>query len=171
MWKRVSSMIHGSPVGITFSQKVGADPRDSAYSANVLPKGDSWVDGRLTNNRVTSRPDTTWPEVWSSMSKSAQKKAKQHWSMEKPKIRSSVTKKDKRLEAFESQKCFLHRGRDHSHDDHVADRGFHWWRHFNSEQTPVPISKTMTLLPAKISVNKEWRNNYEKNCKRGTRQQ
>ena len=41
------------------------------------PQGYSWVGGRLTKTQVTSRPETNWPEVRSSLSKTVQKKAKQ----------------------------------------------------------------------------------------------
>ena len=43
------------------------------------PKGRSWVDGRLTKIHVTSITETIWPEVWSSLSKGAEKKTKQQW--------------------------------------------------------------------------------------------
>ena len=44
----------------------------------------SWV--RLTKNQVTTRPDHLWPEMWSSMSQAAQRKEKQQWAIDKPKI-------------------------------------------------------------------------------------
>ena len=40
-------------------------------------QSNSWVDGRLNKTQVTSRPGTSWPEVWSSVSECAQKKARQ----------------------------------------------------------------------------------------------
>ena len=137
------------------------------------------MDGRLTKTQVTSRPGTIGPEVWSSMSKCAHKKAKQRWDIEKPKLqaarqnwetstiilptklknlnaskklnipvepavpcvpriristdaescsakssRLSVVKRDRQIKAFESQRRILHKGRNHSHEDHVAGRGF-----------------------------------------------
>ena len=40
------------------------------------------MDGGLTKTQVTSRPETTWTEVWSSLSKCAQMKAKQQKDIE-----------------------------------------------------------------------------------------
>ena len=47
--------------------------------------------------------------------------------------RPSLTRRriSRQLAAFESQRCILHKVRDHSHEDHVADRGFHSWHHRN----------------------------------------
>ena len=42
---------------------------------------------RLTQIQATSRPDYLWLEVWSNMSKAAQRKVKKHWAIEKPKLR------------------------------------------------------------------------------------
>ena len=174
------------------------------------PQGDSWVDGRLTKTQVTSRPEMIGPEVWSSMSKCAQKKAKQQRDIEKPKIqasrptrkihdsppddveqinaiiqsakkeagdssgtskpcdtqvriptaktptkevavskeggtrsqalregRHSLTEGEWQTKTFEFQRCMLHRGRNHSHEDHVAARGFHSWHQNSSGLTFV----------------------------------
>ena len=43
--------------------------------------------GRRTKIQATTRPDYLWPEIWSSMSKAAQKNAKQEWAMERAKVR------------------------------------------------------------------------------------
>ena len=56
-------------------------------------QGHPWVDGRLTKTQVTSRPEMIWPDVWSSMSKCAQKKAMHHWDMDKSKIQIACHKK------------------------------------------------------------------------------
>ena len=40
---------------------------------------------------------------------------------EAPKQKVAVPERERQMEAFESQRCF-HTGRDHSHEDHVADR-------------------------------------------------
>ena len=61
--------------------------------------------------------------------------------------RPSLTKREGQLEELESRRCILHRGRDHSHEDHIADRGFHSWHHY----TPVPISKATNTLAAKMA--------------------
>ena len=55
--------------------------------------GYSWVDSRMTNAHVTSRPETIWPEVWSSVSKIAQKQAKQKWDIEEPRIQAARQKR------------------------------------------------------------------------------
>ena len=47
------------------------------------PDGYTWPDERLTKIQATSRPDHLWPEIWSAMSKAAQRKEKQ-WAIEKP---------------------------------------------------------------------------------------
>ena len=47
------------------------------------------MDGRFTKTQVSSRPETILPEVWSSLSKSAQKNAKQQWDIEQPKIQAA----------------------------------------------------------------------------------
>ena len=41
------------------------------------PDGYTWSGGGLTKWQATSRPDHLWPEMWSKMSKSAQRKEKQ----------------------------------------------------------------------------------------------
>ena len=56
-------------------------------------QGYSWVDGRLNQTQVTSRPETIWPEVWSSMSKCPQKKAKQQWDIHEPKTQVARQKR------------------------------------------------------------------------------
>ena len=44
-----------------------------------------WSSARLTKIQATSRPEHSWPEIWSGMSKAAQRKEKQHRAIEKPK--------------------------------------------------------------------------------------
>ena len=41
---------------------------------------------RHTKIQATTRLDFLWPEIWSGMSKAAQKKEKQQWAIEKPKL-------------------------------------------------------------------------------------
>ena len=69
--------------------------------------------------------------------------------------RPSLTKRKRKIEPYESQRSILHKGRDHSHEDHVADRGFHSLHLYNLVHTPVPISKTTRILAAKMSADKE----------------
>ena len=38
--------------------------------------------------------------------------------------------RDKQMGAFESERCILHKGPNHSHEDCVADRGSHSWHHY-----------------------------------------
>ena len=53
----------------------------------------SWVGTPLTNTQVTSRLDTIWPEVWSSMSKCAPTTAKHQWEMDRTEIQGARQKK------------------------------------------------------------------------------
>ena len=50
------------------------------------PVGYTWSWGRLTKKQTTSRPDHLWPEIWKDMSDAAQRKEKQKWAIEKPKL-------------------------------------------------------------------------------------
>ena len=79
---------------IDFSLKVGSDPRDSETLKKRPPQGSAWVDCRLTKTQVTSRPETIWPGVWSSVPKCDQQKAKQQWDSDKPKIQSARHKRE-----------------------------------------------------------------------------
>ena len=49
------------------------------------PKGKMWS-GRLTKIQATTRPENVWPEVWTKIGKAAQKREKQEWAIEKPKL-------------------------------------------------------------------------------------
>ena len=78
--------------GHEISLKVGSD-FTRFRTLNKRPhQGCSWVDGVLTITQVTSRPETIWPEVWSSMSNCAQKKAKQQWDIDKTQKSGDNTK-------------------------------------------------------------------------------
>ena len=37
--------------------------------------------------QATSRPDCLWPEIWSGLSKAAQRKVKQHWAVDNDEAR------------------------------------------------------------------------------------
>ena len=50
------------------------------------PDGQMWSGRRLTQIQATTGPDHLWPEIWSSMSKAAQRKEQQHGAIEKPKL-------------------------------------------------------------------------------------
>ena len=45
-----------------------------------------WSGERLAKIHATTVPEKCWPEVWSKMGKTAQKKEKQEWANEKPKL-------------------------------------------------------------------------------------
>ena len=47
----------------------------------------TWCGERLTKLQATSRPDFLWPEMWSKMSKSAQRQEKQEWAIIKTEAR------------------------------------------------------------------------------------
>ena len=49
------------------------------------PEGYMWSRERLAQIQATTRPDHLWPEMWSSMS-AAQRKEKQQWAVDKPKL-------------------------------------------------------------------------------------
>ena len=50
------------------------------------PDGRALSGERLTKIQATSRPDHLWPEIWSGRSEEAQRRDKQQWSIEKPKL-------------------------------------------------------------------------------------
>ena len=50
------------------------------------PDGYTWSGERLTMKQTTSRPDYSWPEIWKDMSEAAQRKEKQKWAVEEPKL-------------------------------------------------------------------------------------
>ena len=53
------------------------------------PKGYMCSGGRLTKIQTTTRPDHIWPEVWSRIGKPAQKREKQEWTIEEPKLENA----------------------------------------------------------------------------------
>ena len=48
-----------------------------------IPNGYIWSSERLTRQQLTSRPDHLWPELWTKLSRNAEK---QRWSHEKPQL-------------------------------------------------------------------------------------
>ena len=50
------------------------------------PKGYLWSGRRLTKIQTTSRPEHTWPDAWTRRGKAAQRREKQEWAIEKPKL-------------------------------------------------------------------------------------
>ena len=50
------------------------------------PKGYVWSGGRLTKNQATTRNDNVWPKVLTKIGKTTQKREKQEWANEKPKL-------------------------------------------------------------------------------------
>ena len=44
-----------------------------------------WSGEQLSKIQATTRPDYLWPEIWSGMSKAAQKMEEQEWAVEEPK--------------------------------------------------------------------------------------
>ena len=50
------------------------------------PEGYTWSGETLTRKQKTSRPDDVWPEMRKFMSDAAEKKGKQTWTIEKPKL-------------------------------------------------------------------------------------
>ena len=52
----------------------------------TLPKGFLWSGEGLTKIHTTSRPDHLWPDAWTRFGKAAQRRDKQEWAIEKPKL-------------------------------------------------------------------------------------
>ena len=50
------------------------------------PKGWMWFGARLTKIQTTSRPDHRWPDAWTRFGKAAQRREKQEWAFEEPKL-------------------------------------------------------------------------------------
>ena len=67
------------------------------------------------------------------------------------KRRLSLTERERQVKAFEYQKCFLHTGRNHSHEYHVADRGYHSRYQNNLAHTLLPTSKATNNPSVKIA--------------------
>ena len=53
------------------------------------PDGYTWCGERLTKKQTTSRPDYLWPDIWKDMSEAAQRKEKQTWAIEEPKLENA----------------------------------------------------------------------------------
>ena len=58
------------------------------------PDGYTWSEKRLPKKQVTSRPDHLCQEIWSKMSKAAQRKEKQECAVEKPKLDNAKRLRD-----------------------------------------------------------------------------
>ena len=58
----------------------------------------------------------------------------------------SLTNRERQIQVFESPRCILYKGRNHSHEDHVADGGFHSWH--------ITIWYTLTCRSAKPRTNR-----------------
>ena len=50
------------------------------------PDGCTWSGRRLTRKQTTSKPDNVWPDMWKHVSDASDRKAKQKWAIEKPKL-------------------------------------------------------------------------------------
>ena len=50
------------------------------------PDGYTWSGVKLTRKQTTSRPDNAWPDMWKHVYDASKRKAKQKWSIEKPKL-------------------------------------------------------------------------------------
>ena len=50
------------------------------------PKRYIWSGEGLTKIQATTRPENVWPEVWSKIGQATQKREKQDWAKEKPKL-------------------------------------------------------------------------------------
>ena len=50
------------------------------------PDGHMLSGERLTKRQLTSKPDHSWPELWTNLGRNAKLREKQKWSVEKPKL-------------------------------------------------------------------------------------
>ena len=63
---------------------------------------------------------------------------------------------DTQIKALESQRCILLKERNHSHEDHVGDREFCSWHHFNMAHALVLVSEAIKILTAKTAADRQW---------------
>ena len=64
----------------------GSVSRSLPFLKEKPPNGYMLSGRRLAQIQATTRPDNLWPEIWIGMSKAAEKKEKQEWAIEKPKL-------------------------------------------------------------------------------------
>ena len=82
----------------------------SSRILNKLPR--NGMDGGLTKTQVTSRSETIWPDVWSSMSKCAQQKAQQQRNIDKNMLQAARQKRKIRdifvdeIEEFDAERSW-----------------------------------------------------------------
>ena len=70
---------------------------------------------------------------------------------------SHSVKRERQMKAFESNGCILHKRRNHSHEDHVADRGGRSWHHSNLVHTPTcRAAKPWKFQHQKLQWTKKW---------------
>ena len=77
-------------IGTTMDQEICSDSWTSFTQFTLWdekpPDGKMWSGGRLTKRQATSRPDHSWPELWTKLGRNAKLREKQKWSSEKPKL-------------------------------------------------------------------------------------
>ena len=77
-------------IGISMDQEmsliIGQVSLSVFYYKKKPPGGYMWSRWRLTKRQVTSKPNYSWPELWTKLGRDAQLKEKQKWSIEKPKL-------------------------------------------------------------------------------------
>ena len=59
------------------------------YLKRHLQKDKGVLVERLTKIQTTTRSDHVWPEAWSKIGKAAQRREKQEWVIEKPKLENA----------------------------------------------------------------------------------
>ena len=113
-------------------------------------------------------------------SKSTHKKAKQQWDNNKLPLRGQetdaescgvkrrrektpsierhpLTKRERHVKAFESERCILHKERNCPHEDRVAELGFHSLHHSNLVHALVPMTKAIKKFQQQTTaVGKGW---------------
>ena len=87
--KQAVETIIGTLMRIETFRIYGPDSRSSQYRMkDVLT--DIWSGRRLTKVQATTRLDYSWPQMWTGMSKASQRKEKQQWAIEKPKLDNAI---------------------------------------------------------------------------------
>ena len=87
-WTAVQTII-GTLMATGNCLNLGLASRNSLYWTKNLQMGAHGPGERLTRIQATWRPDHLSPEIWLGMWKAAQRREKQQWAIEKPKLDNS----------------------------------------------------------------------------------
>ena len=118
------------------------------------PDGYMWSGARPTKFQATTRPDHLWPDIWSGMSKAAQRKEMQQRAIEKPKLDNdsllrsiySIDPEDIEFKETKRRRCDLSSFRAHRNDNQVNWLAFAWVRRRSGSQAATVASLDDPLL-------------------------